>query len=67
MKKTDFRRNLESIIISKIYSCDDVKLAEAAELMINCNECGIERYCTRLGLGCENAYYYAIQERKDGD
>lgn len=67
MKKTDFRSNLESIIISKVYSCDDVKLAKVAALMIECEECKIKRDCEGSGLGCESVYYKEILRSKDGD
>jgi len=67
MKKTDFRRNLESIIISKVYACSDVKLAQAAALMIDCQDCPIKRECWELGLGCESAYYNQIIPVKESD
>lgn len=38
MEKTKFRSNLESIIVSKVYTCSDVKLAQAAALMIDCQD-----------------------------
>lgn len=60
MKKSDFRRNLESTIISKVYACSDVKLAEAAALMIECEQCTIKRQCGESGTGCTSEYYNAI-------
>ena len=60
MKKTDFRRKLESNIISKVYACGEVRLAEVAALMIDCDQCTLKRDCEGSGLGCESMYYKAI-------
>lgn len=65
MKKTDFRRNLESLIISNVYACDDLKLARAAALMIGCDQCTIKRECNGSGLGCESVYYDMIRREAE--
>lgn len=59
-KKTDFRRTLESLIIYKVYACSEVRLAEVAALMIDCDQCTIKRECGESGTGCASEYYNAI-------
>lgn len=60
MKKTDFRRKLESSIISQVYACGEVRLAEAAALMLDCDQCTLKRDCEESGEGCESTFYKAI-------
>ena len=60
MKKTDFRRNLDSLIISKVYACGEVRLAEAAALMVDCDQCTLKRDCEESGEGCTSTFYKAI-------